>query len=92
MTIDFYAINKKVIAFFARYHMITFILLACTLLAVAIYLLFAIIESTTTAPKDANSTITGFDQKTIDKIKNLRDSSNASELQLPSGRKNPFSE
>ncbi len=93
MTLEFYAINKKIIAFFSRYHMVTFILLSCLLLVVAVYLLFAVIESTNASPTNASSTITGFDQKTIDKIKDLRDSnSGTAQLQLPSPRSNPFSE
>lgn len=93
MTLELYAINKKIIIFFSRYHLVTFILLACLMLAVAVFLLFGVIESTNTQSTNVSSTITGFDQKTIDKIKNLRDSnSGTAQLQLPSPRSNPFSE
>ena len=93
MTIDFYVINKKIIAFFSRFHLVTFVLVASLLFIVALILLVTVVESTTTTPTGVGSTISGFDQKTIDKIKNLRDSSGGNaELQLPSPRSNPFSE
>ena len=93
MTIDLYVINKKIIAFFSRFHLVTFVLIASLLFVVAIALLVAVVESATTTPTNASSTISGFDQKTIDKIKSLRDSSGGNaQLQLPSPRSNPFSE
>ena len=94
MTIELYVINKKLIAFFSRYHMVTFAFLACIFLAIVVYLLFMIIDSTTVAPTDASSTITGFDQQTVDKIKELRDSNSGSaEFHIPPGsRQSPFSE
>ncbi len=93
MTIDLYVINKKIIAFFSRFHLVTFVLIASLLFVVAITLLVAVVESATATPTNASSTISGFDQKTIDKIKSLRDSSGGNaQLQLPSPRSNPFSE
>lgn len=93
MTIDLYAINKKIIAFFSRYHLVTFVLFASALFIVAIVLLVTVVESGTTTPANVSSTIGGFDEKTIDKIKNLRDSNSGNaQLQLPSPRSNPFSE
>jgi len=93
MTIELYAINKKINAFFARYHLVTFAFVASLLLAAAVYSLFTIIESTTATPTNTTSTITGFDQKTIDKIKSLRDSKNGTaQLELPLTRQSPFSE
>ena len=93
MTIDFYIINKKIVAFFSRFHMVTFALVASILFILAIVLLATVVESATATPTDVSSTISGFDEKTIDKINNLRDSSGGNaQLQLPSPRSNPFSE
>lgn len=93
MTIESFALSKKISAFFTKYHAAIFALFTCLLLGVATYLLYAIINSTNITPTDATSTITGFDQQTADKIKNLRDSkSGTAQLELPSSRQSPFSE
>lgn len=94
MQLELYAINKKLSELLGRYHMILFILLASISLIVAIFLLYQSVNAASdTSSEIDNSALTSFDQKTIDKIKDLQDSSNGNaELQLPTPRANPFFE
>jgi cell division protein FtsL len=77
--------------FFTKHHAVIFISFITLLLAIAIYTLYM---SSTAQPVDnPTSTIGQFDQATIDKIKELHDSSDAtSELAFPESRSNPFTE
>lgn len=77
--------------FFTKHHAVLFISLITLLLSLAVYLLYM---ATLAKPAEAPvSTITRFDQATVDRIKNLHDSSDSSnKLVFPSPRANPFTE
>lgn len=86
---------KKLVASFSafmhRYHVVVFAVIILGGLAAATFALY----QTTLLAQTVNPGTTGttFDNGTIDKIKNLRSSSDASApLELPSGRTNPFQE
>lgn len=80
-------------SFLAKHHPVLFISLITLLLAAAVYTLYDVVANATAPVEDATSTIVKFDQKTIDKIKELHDSSDTVEkLDLPSPRSNPFVE
>lgn len=74
--------------FMHRYHVVIFTIIIIGGLSVATYLMYQV-----TAPPSATgtNTSTGFDQATIDRIKNLHSSDDTqAPLDLPSGRTNPF--
>lgn len=77
--------------FFAKHHAVIFISFITLLLATAVYMLYM---TTLAKPVEAPaSTINRFDQSTVDRIKNLHDSSDSSnKLVFPSPRANPFTE
>ncbi len=80
--------------FFAKHHAVVFVSISTLLLALAIFMLYNVL---TTATSDSTTTQTsslgGFDQQTIDKIKKLHDSSDSSDtLVFPSSHPNPFAE
>ena len=90
---ELYAFSKSFTRFFSRYHAVTIISLISLVLAIGIFLLYQVVQTTFVTPPATASTITDFNQKTIDKIKDLRDSNaGATKLQLPSPRSNPFAE
>ena len=79
--------------FISKQHLFLFVIISCILFSVAIYSLYQVLTIANTPKETPTSTIEGFDQKTIDQIKNLRDSSNATDtVSLPSPRPNPFVE
>lgn len=81
---------KRVIS---KQHLFLFIVISCILASVAIYSLYQVLTIANTPTQPPVSTIEGFDQKTIDQIKNLRDSTNATDnVVFPSPRQNPFVE
>jgi hypothetical protein len=84
--------NKLFATTLHRYHMVIFIVAVFVGLMAAVLLLNGIIlkTSTTTTP---DSTKASFDQTTIDRIKQLKTSSEPSTpLDLSKGRISPFSE
>ncbi len=93
MTPQIYSLVASVRRFFGRHHAIIFIVIVSLLFAVAIFTLYQIFIIAATPTTNGNSTIGGFNQKTIDQIKELHDSSNANTtITLPSPRPNPFVE
>mgnify|MGYP001587036466 CR=1 FL=1 len=77
----------------SKQHLFLFIVISCILFSVAIFSLYQVLTIASTPKEAPVSTIEGFDQKTIDQIKNLRDSGNAADtVALPSPRPNPFVE
>lgn len=77
----------------SKQHLFLFIVISCILFSIAIYSLYQVLTIANTPHETPASTIQGFDQRTIDQIKNLRDSSNATDtVTLPSPRPNPFVE
>lgn len=78
---------------FAKHHSVIFAAVVILMLAIAVYALYDVTSQATAPVSDSGSTISDFDKKTIDKIKNLHDSSNVTDsLVFPSPRANPFSE
>jgi hypothetical protein len=93
MNADFYLVSKKITVFIRKHHAVIFITPLCIFLSIAIYFLYLVIQTTLTPSIAPASTIGSFDQKTIDKIKNLHDSTNSpTTVALPSPRPNPFVE
>ena len=80
--------------FIAKHHAVIFISFIAILLGVAVFALTAVMQKAEApAENSASSTISNFDQETIDKIKKLHDSSDPSNnLTFPEPRFNPFVE
>lgn len=94
MTPQLYTLRASAREFLMRHHLIIFIILILLLLIAAATSLHLIttMSATTTAP-GTGDVITGFDQKTVDQIKNLYDNAEgANKLVFPSPRSNPFVE
>ncbi len=94
MDISFTAIQKKITHFLQRYHMLLFAVIVLGGLAVVVLMLNNIIisssESTDYVP--AGTTV-NFDEKTIDRVNNLKSRNEAADqLDLSQGRTNPFVE
>lgn len=85
---------KPIVARLRRFHMVIFIVGVVTGLAIAVLLLDGIaLKSSGTTASSTDSTKTSFDQSTIDRIKQLKTSSDPSTpLDLSKGRISPFSE
>lgn len=93
MTPQLFSFVNSVRRFFGRHHPVVFISVISLLMAIAIFLLYQVFASTNSPQPENSSTISDFDQKTIDKIKTLHDSSSAdTTITLPSPRSNPFVE
>ncbi len=80
--------------FLRHHHPIIFIMLIGLLLGTAILLLYWVLTITFTQSGTNQSTISEFDKKTVEKIKNLHISSDTTntELVFPTPRSNPFVE
>ncbi len=80
--------------FFAKHHPALFICFIALLLAAAIYSLYDVTRKAEASPDSLTSTtITQFNQATVEKIKNLHSSTDTSEpLAFPTSRYNPFVE
>jgi hypothetical protein len=94
MTPQLYPYIQGVRRFVAQHHSVLFIVLLCLLIGVAIYGLNDVLTaSTADTSETASSTISGFDQSTIDKIKKLHASGDTGDtLVFPAPRSNPFAE
>ncbi len=79
---------------FTRYHFTIFIVVIVSGLATAVLVLNAIIiQSSDTTNYTSSLDVTYFDQASIDRVKQLRSSSEApSEFTFPPGRTSPFAE
>lgn len=72
-----------------RYHVMIFTVLALGGLAIATLLLYQVISAP--ADEESTSTSTSFDTETIERLRNLRDSSDQPATpNLPAGRTDPF--
>lgn len=91
---DLYDSKKKIIAFLRRFHLVIFITVVMLILSVAVILLYSVAGKASGADSEPSSvTSSSFDQATIDRIKQLRSSSEPSEsLNFSNGRINPFHE
>jgi hypothetical protein len=79
--------------FIKRINLVLYIvLLGCGLIAYVIILDNILQNATGGNSSNSNASTTIFDQSTIDKISQLKPSSNNSNHNLPAGRINPFSE
>lgn len=84
---------KQLTGIVSKHHSFIFIIVVCLALAAAIYSLYDVLALADANSATTTSTISGFDQDTINKIKNLHDSSDATEtVEFPSPRYNPFVE
>lgn len=94
MTPQIYQFFASTHNFVKKHHAILFISLLAVIVAYAITSFYQALTISFEKPINTNSTIQNFDQKTVDKIKNLHDSSDTSvgPIVLPSPRANPFSE
>lgn len=89
------AIFKQVGKLLRRFHIVIFAVTVLGGLAVAVLILSSILQasSDTTAGSPAAGIDTTFDTGTIEKIENLHTRQDGvAELELPSGRINPFGE
>lgn len=93
-------INKKSSVFttitqaFGRYHLTLFIVVLVSGLSTAVLMLNDILkQSSDTTGYTSSLDINSFDQTTIDRLTQLKSSSQAStDFALPAGRVNPFAE
>ncbi len=94
MTPQLYLYIQNTRRFIGQYHSILFVALLCLLIGVAVFGLNDVLTaSSADSSEAASSTISGFDQATIDKIKKLHASDDAGDaLVFPSPRANPFAE
>lgn len=84
---------KQITKIISKHHSFIFIIVACLGLAAVIYSLYDVMNTAGTSSTSTTSSISGFDQTTINKIKNLHDSSDAPDtIAFPSPRSNPFIE
>ncbi len=93
MTPQLYSASRQVFRFIAKHHSVLFLSFVGLFMAVSIYIMYQVTDSTFAAPTNTTSTIPGFDQKTIDQIKKLNGNNNGNvTVQLPASRPNPFAE
>jgi len=93
MTPQLYSIGQQVQKFFVKHHSVVFIAFISLFTAISIYVAYQVVQTVFEPTAPPTSTINGFDQKTIEKIKTLNDSNSGSvSIQLPSPRPNPFAE
>lgn len=92
MTPQLYALRASVRTFILRHHPTMFIVTILLLLIGATVSLYFVTTETATVPPQ-ESIVTGFNQKTVDQIKNLHDSTESGDkLVFPTPRSNPFVE
>ena len=93
VSIDFKSIGKGVAHFFERFHAILFFLLvSCSLIGCIAVVLAIITLSGEAAESDGDRVNQTFDQKTIERLGELRSKDQGGSLTLPEGRVNPFAE
>ncbi len=94
MNVSLSSILVPVTAFFSRYHATMFFTFISLLLSAAILNLYLTTQTTNPNSSVVGDTISAdFDQKTANKIKELRDSNESpQELVIPKPRGNPFVE
>lgn len=78
---------------FQRYSLTIFIVVLTGSLTAAVLILNTIVQqSADTSGYTSTTSVTSFDQATIDRIKQLHSSSTQTKITLPPGRINPFAE
>ncbi len=78
--------------FFYRYHVVLFVVAALGGLAIVVFLLNQIIQLSTDTSKTTEAPTSGFDQATIERLRDLKQTSSSEPLEFPRGRINPFVE
>lgn len=88
------SVQKGVISFLHRFHVVLFVTIILGCLALAILLLYTTILSSSDSKDYAPNTInTSFDEDTLKRVEELRTrDETSSEPTFPSGRINPFIE
>jgi hypothetical protein len=90
MTPQLYQLVGSARVFFGRHHPVIFFAILGLSLAAAVFTLYQVLPATSSG---VTSTITGFDEATVQKIKQLHDSGTTNTtITLPSPRPNPFVE
>jgi hypothetical protein len=93
MSPQLYIIQKQVIAFLAKHHPVIFIAGLGLFLSGGILYMYQVIQPAFAEPNVAVSSIKDFDKSTIEKIKNLRDSTTGGiQANFSCPRINPFAE
>ncbi len=93
MTPQLYALRASARTFLMHYHPMIFTVSILLLLSTAVFSLYLIATMSATVSTLSDSTVTGFNQETVDQIKSLHDSAeSADKLVFPSPRSNPFVE
>lgn len=94
MTPQIYLAVASMRRFMKRHHSLLFIIFLGILLVTAVFSLYQALSVIFTGDQNTNSKILQFDQKTVEKIKNLQDSSERSDSKLvfPAPRSGPFDE
>ncbi|CAN5369453.1 hypothetical protein BH10PAT4_BH10PAT4_3360 [soil metagenome] len=91
---DVSSLISSIVSAFQRYNLTIFIVVLTGGLVVAVLMLNSTVQQASdTTGYSASTGSTSFDQTTIDRVKQLHTSSEfTSDVTLPSGRINPFSE
>lgn len=91
---DISTLIQPLVAAFQRYNLTIFIVVLVTGLVVAVLMLNSTVQQASNpSGYTSTTTSTSFDQTTIDRVKQLHESSEyTSSSELPSGRINPFTE
>lgn len=83
-------LQKKVATFFGRYHFIIFFVFLISSLGAAILIINSTVLSEQNDGYTSNINSTGFDQATINKLRDLRNPNEETKKIETSGRYNPF--
>ncbi len=75
-----------------RYHVVLFVVVVVGSMAVVVFLLNNTILNATDTTQVMPPAVQPFDQATIDELSELDDTNSSTDISLPSGRINPFSE
>lgn len=93
MTPELYEYSKKIKTFFGKHHAILYVIFAGIFMSIIVYILYQIFVTASTPAETKPLTIGNFDKKTINEVKKLQDSKNATyNYTLPSPRPSPFVE
>jgi hypothetical protein len=90
---DIKSSQKPIIAFFQRFHLVIFTVVTVLILSTAILILSGIVNKASGIDSTGQTMVTNFDEDTINRINELKTSSEPSTpLDFSQGRINPFSE
>lgn len=78
--------------FLHRYHVVIFVVVALGGLALVVFLLNQTIQISSDTTTATETPIAGFDQTTITRLNDLKQTNSSEALKFPSGRINPFIE